>query len=181
MTESQATIKTTHFNRAFEEESSAYKIRFGHDDDFYGECRYRPDESSKYSHAGSPLNGAWRDRDASGLDKDYVNIDRVKRVRIFLRHQISSFGKVRMLPDGFVHMTTMFAQNHMYDRDSNRNLSRKFRMSYMNTRLDESRIRFTIIYLPERKRWGLVHGTFEPKVPPVLYRRDRSGKEIKWD
>ena len=62
----------------------------------------------------------------------------MKRVTVFLGHHISSFGKVRMLPDGFVHMTTMFAQNHMYDRDSNRNLSRKFRMSYMSTRLDES-------------------------------------------
>jgi hypothetical protein len=50
----------TQFNRAFEEESNAYKLHFGHDEDFYGDCRYRPDESSKYLHAGSPLDGAWR-------------------------------------------------------------------------------------------------------------------------
>ena len=50
----------TQFNRALEEESNAYKLRFGHDEDFYGDCRYHPDEPSKYVHAGSPFDGAWR-------------------------------------------------------------------------------------------------------------------------
>ena len=73
-----------------------------------------------------------------------------------------------MLPDSFVRMSTLFAQNHMLGK-SNRNISMIFRCSYMNTFLDESGIRFTIVYLPERKRWDLLHGVFVPTVPMMAY------------
>ena len=89
------------------------------------------------------------------------------------------FGKVRMLPDGFVHMSTLLAQGHMLGT-SNRNISKMFRCSWMNTFLDESGTRFTIVYVPERKRWDLVHGIFEPQVEPTLVRKQRNGSLREW-
>mgnify|MGYP000231978316 CR=1 FL=1 len=55
-----------------------------------------------------------------------------------------------------------------------------FRCSWMNTSLDESGSRFTIVYVPERKRWDLVHGTFDPKVEPILFRKKRDGSLREW-
>ena len=121
-------------------------MRFGQDDDFCGECRYRPDESNTYRHVGSPLDGAWRVEmlPVSMKRIAYVNVAVMKKVTTMLRRKLSMFGKVRMLPDGFVHMSTLFAQGHMLS-PSKRHISRMFRCSWMNTSLDESGTRFAIV------------------------------------
>ena len=51
--------------------------RFDQDGDFYEKCRCRPDEPSKYLHAGNSLNGTWSAEMLLVSMKriDYVNID----------------------------------------------------------------------------------------------------------
>ena len=79
-------------------------MRFDQDEDSYGECRYRPDEPSKYLHAGNSLDEAWSaDMLPDSMKRiDYVNID-VKaypphsRGRVqceWILHALESFGDV---------------------------------------------------------------------------------------
>ena len=116
------------------------------------DCPYTISRTRKYDNPGAPLHGAYcvemlpdgqRDRARYNTDIQY-------RVCKFLRHEISKTTRLTIWPDGFVNVKDMFDHDAMKRRTDPTDLSSPFRISYMNTQLDDGRVRFKRVYVASK-------------------------------
>ena len=139
-------------------------------------CHYTVVESQRYWKVGTPLDGAYCvDMLAEHLKDPWLYSKPVQFAVCKYLHELSSFGKLRMWPDGFVKMSDMFAQRHMKENGTDRR-DDAFRISFMNTQLDEGGVRFKIVCLPQRKEWKMPPGIqkFDDKPCPRVERKGRT-------
>jgi hypothetical protein len=76
-----------------------------------------------------------------------------RRICTLLRHQVLS-SQLEMWADGFVYLDDVFCRVRKYTENLP-NLAAMFRESFMNTLIDDSGVRFKIVYLASKKQWRL--------------------------
>ena len=115
------------------------------------ECPYDIVRERKYEHPGAPLSGAYcvemlpRQQKRRDMYNRYIQM----RVCKFLRHEISRTSQLTMWVDGFVYLEDVLGEIRKYN-ESLQDLAVLFRASYMHTQLDDSGVRFKIVYLASR-------------------------------
>ena len=119
------------------------------------ECPYDIVRARKYEHPGTPLSGAYCVEMLPREEKrhEMYNRELQKRVCKLLRHEISS-SQLAMWADGFVYLEDVLGEIRKHN-ESLQDLAVWFRASSMHTQLDDSGVRFKIVYLASRKQWRL--------------------------